>query len=111
MPTQETIDFWEKLDLLGVDEVRLRLATKKYGAHTVPLVREWLARQDQILAKEAKERASISETEQVDILRSSRDAAWASARAAEQANSLSIGAIIVSVVALIVSTIALFVVS
>jgi hypothetical protein len=39
-------DLWARLDALGEDEVRLRLAKGAYGESKLPLVQEWLRRRE-----------------------------------------------------------------
>lgn len=39
-------EIWPKLDELGADEVRKRLAMGVYGEHKIPVIEEWLRRQD-----------------------------------------------------------------
>ena len=78
MPTLEE-RLWPELEALGEEEVRLRLASNVYIGDERERVEKWLRQKDQSLAEERKE---ASNREQVNIARSTKNAAWAAAIAA-----------------------------
>jgi hypothetical protein len=77
-------DFFAELEKLGVDEVRVRLATKIYSDvnNKATLAREWLMRKDQSRAAETERKRDDSSAEQIRIARSAKNAAWTAAIAA-----------------------------
>ena len=94
-----------KLDELGIDAVRAKLAAGVFGTKRRPVIEEWLRRQDQLLASAEAERSAASNAEQLSIARSAKDAAWAAAdaardaaRNAKNANAIAIGALIVATI-------------
>jgi hypothetical protein len=84
--------FHGELEALGAVEVRARLATKVYVGAEAALATAWLER-----------RCEASSSEQLDIARSAKDAAWAAARAADTANSKATIAIVIGAISLIVA--------
>lgn len=95
---------WTDLDSLGEAEVRLRIARRVYEQH-LPLVEEWLRRKDHDRSTEAAQRSEASISEQIDIARSAKDAAWAAADAARAANKRATIALVVATIAAIASII------
>ncbi|WP_156932372.1 hypothetical protein [Mesorhizobium sp. LNJC391B00] len=90
---QETFtkeSFWAELDKLGESEVRTRVVTKRYGevGQKRALAEDWLQDLD-------RNRASLSNLEQIRIARSAKNAAWAAAVAAIIAAVCAIVAIVV----------------
>lgn len=84
--------FHGELEALGAAEVRARLARKVYLGAEAALATAWLER-----------RSEASSSEQLDIARSAKDAAWAAARAADTANSKATIAIVIGAISLIVA--------
>jgi len=84
--------FHRELKVLGAAEIRGRLATKVYLRAEAALATAWLER-----------RSKASSSEQLDIARSAKDAAWAAARAADTANSKATIAIVIAAISLIVA--------
>lgn len=76
--------FWAELDEAGVDEVRVRLATKIYGDTNEKggLAREWLLRREQLAVAEAQHARDAASAEHMRIARSAKNAAWAAVIAA-----------------------------
>ncbi|MER9794576.1 hypothetical protein [Mesorhizobium sp. M0213] len=83
--------FLAELDALGESEVRTRVVTKRYGevGHKRALAEEWLQELD-------RNRAFLSNLEQIRIARSAKNAAWAAAIAAIIAAICAIVAIILA---------------
>lgn len=75
-------DFWAELEALGEEQVRERLATKRYGnvGDRKALAEEWLRVQEE-------SRKDASQSAQIEIARSAKDAAWSAAEAASEAAS------------------------
>jgi hypothetical protein len=92
-----------QLDELGEDEIRLRLkAGNVYG--------KWKAAYlESELERRARARNDSSQTEQIEIARSAKDAAWAAATAAREANRHARSANAIAITALIVATAAIIV--
>src|SRR5437588_1874342 len=80
--------FHRELKVLGAAEIRGRLATKVYLRAEAALATAWLER-----------RSKASSSEQLDIARSAKDAAWA----ADTANSKATIAIVIAAISLIVA--------
>jgi len=96
-------EFWPKLDALGEEEVRKRLAQQVSGEKKLPLVREWLARKE----RERQEAAGQEQNERAD--RADQLSAEANAISREgnaiagRANLIAWVAIILSIAAIVVS--------
>jgi len=104
-------EFWAKLDATGEEQIRLNLGRDVYGmpkaAHHV-WATEWLRQHDQA-------RSDASHSEQIDIARSAKDAAWSAANAAREAaaeakkaNMIATLALIAAIPAIAISIIAIF---
>lgn len=74
--SDSTNDLFNKLGEIGEAQVRQNLASGIYGPKKIPLVQEWLRRQeeDRSLAQSSKENRRQDDT--LKIARSSRNAAW-----------------------------------
>jgi len=81
MPNLRT-EFFQDLERLGEQEVRIRLRNGNYGDWKKGVVEEWLRQRDQERADAESERISASNREQIIIARSAKNAAWAAAIAA-----------------------------
>ncbi|MEX0954612.1 MAG: hypothetical protein WDZ83_05300 [Rhizobiaceae bacterium] len=91
---QETFtkeSFWAELDKLGEDEVRTRVVTKRFGQaqQKMALAQAWLQERD-------RSRMDASNSEQIRIARSAKNAAWAAVIAATIAAICAIISIAVS---------------
>lgn len=84
----------EEFDSIGAAEVRARIVTKVYLGATRALAEAWLERRNE-----------ASSVEQLELARSAKDAAWAAARAADQANSKAMIAIIMAAISITVTII------
>lgn len=78
--TDDAAAFYARLEEEGEDQVRSKLALRKYGAASKPLVIEWLGRLE-------RERSDIFASEQMKIARDAERAARRSADASEAANT------------------------
>ena len=90
---QETFSqeaFFAKLEELGVEEVRIRLALNKFGPIKRPLVQEWLLRKD-------LEHSEASRSAQTRVALSANRAAWTAAITAITAAIITIVGIIITV--------------
>lgn len=87
--------FWCELDELGEEQVRVRLATGRYGNSTDErrLVQEWLLRQSDERAAVRRLAEEQLKHQELVIVRSARKALWTSA-------ALSGIAVLISLVAL-----------
>src|SRR5687767_12085871 len=90
--------FLAELEKLSEDDLRLRLATKIYGDANDKgaLAREALLRKELARQAESERRREASQSEQIDIARSAKDAAWAAAKWAKIANIIAATALIVA---------------
>lgn len=93
--------FWAGLEKLGEDVVRERIIAKTYNDVRRGLAEEWLRLREE-------ERMEASQSEQIDIARSAKDAAWEAARAAHNANIIATLALIAAAIAIAVSILAIF---
>jgi hypothetical protein len=77
METFTKEQFWDALEGIGEEEVRVRIATQLYGPNSDKrrLAEEWLRKKDQ-------ERKDASNAASLRIARSAKNAAWAAAIAA-----------------------------
>lgn len=105
LQTISKADFWAELDRLGEEQVRENLLRKAYGdvGSKHDFVLEWLR------VKES-ERKEASQSEQTEIARSAKDAAWAAAEAARDAareaktaNTIAKTALAIAIIAIVVS--------
>jgi ferric-dicitrate binding protein FerR (iron transport regulator) len=110
----------QRLELMGVDQVRMHLANNSLPGPMIYEAIQWLAELD------GKERSSkeSSQAEQAEIARSAKDAAWAAAHAAERAaaaaeraedtakaaNTRATIAIIVTAIGLVIAVIGVWIV-
>jgi hypothetical protein len=86
-----------QLDELSEDEIRLRLrAGNTYGKWKAAYLESELERRD-------RSRSDASHSEQTDIARSAKDAAWAAADAAREANRHAKSANRIATIALIIA--------
>ena len=76
-PTKKEL-FWAELERLGEDAVRARLAAGTYQRVNRQLAEEWTIAQERL-------RSDASQSEQMAIARSAKDAAWEAASAARDA--------------------------
>lgn len=75
-------DEWRaRFEQLGPEQVRTMMQSGGILQHQYAFALEWLAEKDQDFARQKE----ASKSEQVEIARSAKDAAWAAARAAERA--------------------------
>lgn len=79
---QETFtkeQFWEKLDSIGEDEVRLKVRLKHYGdaSDKRELAEEWLRRKDQARVDESEASNREISLDTLRIAKSAKNAAWA----------------------------------
>ena len=94
--------FYDGFERDGEDAVRHNLALGRYGEERRRLAQEWIRR------KEAT-RADASNSEQIEIARSAKEAAWEAARAANIANTIAKAALVIAIIAAITAIGALFV--
>jgi len=92
-----------RLEKLGEARVRLQIKGVGFSLPFQISALEWLAERDD----EARKRNEYSQSEQIDIARSAKDAAWEAARAARTANKIATAALIAAVIAIAVSIISL----
>lgn len=83
---------------LGEAEVREGLALGRYSMRRADAARTWLE-------GKAADRAHASLTEQIEIARSAKDAAWNSAKAAHSANTRATWALMVAIVSAIATSV------
>jgi hypothetical protein len=100
---QHTADFFRDLSEQGEEAVRAKLAAGIYAGKRIGLAEEWLRQRDQ-------ERSDFSQSEQITIARSAKDAAWAAARAAERAarhasmaNKIAIAAAVIATISAVIA--------
>jgi hypothetical protein len=91
-------DLWARLDSDGIAKVRANLATNVYLGHDKARVLVWLERCNE-----------DSNTEQIAIARSAKEAAWASASAADKANSKATIALILAAISIVATFVGIFV--
>ncbi|NIA72286.1 hypothetical protein HBA54_27210 [Pelagibius litoralis] len=104
---QHVAEIFQGFDQIGEEAVRNKLAAGLYGYKNKPLAEEWLRRHEE-------SRQGFADDEQTDIARSAKDAAWASANAAERsateagkANILAKWALGLAAISLLVAVFAL----
>jgi hypothetical protein len=91
----------------GEDNVRRRLASNQLSlAHREPALR-WIEGIDRATAEEVERRKDASTAEQIEIDRSTKDAAWAAARAAERAPTAAEKANTRATIALVIAAISI----
>ena len=109
--------FWAELETLGEESVRVRIMTGAYAPKSAKrqLAEEWIRKKDQERADDLEARKLASQSEQIDIARDAKDAAWAAAdaardaaREAKKANIIATLALIAAIPAIAISLIALF---
>lgn len=71
-------DEWAKYEALGEDEVRKRIAEKKFAGRNLALAQEWLRRQE-------RARSEFDRTKDFEVARRASEAAERAASAAERA--------------------------
>jgi hypothetical protein len=91
-----------RFEEMGEDAVRILAYTKRFTTTNQRLAIKWLAQKDQ----ESERRREASKAEQIDIVRSAKDAALEAARAANKANTIAAIAVVMAIVAIIISTFA-----
>jgi ferric-dicitrate binding protein FerR (iron transport regulator) len=98
-----------QMEAAGETRVREALMRGGYATHLKPLVQEWLK-------KEEANRLALDQSEQLEIARSNKDAAWAAAEAAREAarhaktaNMIATLALVAAVIAIAVSIVGLFI--
>jgi CHASE3 domain sensor protein len=85
MDEDEKTRLWLELEKLGVDEVRLRLETRRvYGEQRAPYVQEWLRRKDHVLSEERERTNAASQAEIAATASRAAEAAERAASAAER---------------------------
>lgn len=98
-PTDQHIqDFYKELEEAGEQAVRDKRAANLFASKKLGQIDEWLKRKDQ-------DRRDLSQSEQIEIARSAKDAAWEAARAAKTANTratIALAIAIVSAIAVII---------
>jgi hypothetical protein len=94
-------DILQGFEQIGEQAVWQKLAGSRYDEREGQLAARWLQRKDQ-------ERTDASVSEQTEIARSAKDAAWVSAEAAKAANKRATYAVIISAVSAIAAIFALF---
>jgi len=78
--------FFSELAIIGESNVRTRLAQGIYGQNKIPLIHEWLRKEEEkrinlatSRAESAASRAEVATLEQLRIARSAKNAAWIAA--------------------------------
>ena len=89
-----------RFEEMGEDAVRILAYTQRFTTKNQRLAIKWLAQKYQ----ELERRREASQTEQTDIARSAKDAAWEAGRVAKKANTIAIIAVTMAIVAIIIST-------
>ena len=87
----------------GIDAVRAKLDQGGYNPQWKSAATEWIGKKGITVQR----RAEVAQAEQTEIARSSKDAAWASAKAAKRANLIASLALGVAAIALALSVWAL----
>jgi hypothetical protein len=85
MPNRNDVWFAE-FEALGEEEIRKKVGLGRYSPQHQQAAEEWLRQLDQARSEERERRNDESQSEQIEIARSAKEAAWAAARAAETAN-------------------------
>jgi hypothetical protein len=90
--------FFAELEQLGEDEVRARVASGIYSSISPKkgLAEDWLLRKRQSREAEAERRRDASNSEQMCIARSAKNAAWTAATAAIIAAICAVVAIVIA---------------
>src|SRR3990172_2933812 len=97
--------FWAELEELGEEEVRTRVSTGTYssGNKKRELAQQWLSDSE-------RARNEASQSEQIDIARSAKDAAWEAAKEARDAkkhariaNKIATAALAMAIIAMIIA--------
>jgi hypothetical protein len=83
-------DFWPKLEQLGEEEVRKRVADGVWDPNDYPVIAEWLRRQEENRKRNEKEREETRQNKALSVTSSGRTAAWVAAIAAAIAAIVSI---------------------
>ena len=96
-----------ELEQLGEDEVRHRLDTNQFSLAYYSPAKRWIARRDRAESEESERKREASQSEQISIARSAKDAAWAAALAARKANIIASAALIMATISIVVSVIAI----
>lgn len=80
-------EFWAELEEAGEEEVRARVNTGRYtsGNKKRELAQQWLDKKVHERAELSERRKEASQSEQIEIARSAKDAAWSAAEAARSA--------------------------
>ncbi len=79
------VGMWDDFEKLGIEQVRKNLGTNVWDHNKKDVAREWLTFKAQEQAEESERRNEASRSEQMEIARSAKDAAWAAADAARDA--------------------------
>ena len=106
---EERLRHEAELEEMGEAKVRKAAATRLYTGRHGGWTEEWLAARDQAQVTSDAAVARASQSEQIDIARSAKDAAWAAARAAKNANMIATLALIAAAIAMAISVVTLFV--
>ena len=89
-------ELWPKLEKRGEPEVRKQLAARVYGPKNIPIVEEWLRRQEEQRTQEEKSAAVGDKRSELRVAASVKNAAWVAAVAA-------VISVLMSVIALLVA--------
>jgi hypothetical protein len=82
MSTTDTERRWQQFEDIGEIRVRQNIAARIYGGDNTLAAREWLAHKERTQRSEEESRNVDSNSEQIRIARSAKNAAWAAAIAA-----------------------------
>ena len=95
------LEFWEKLDVVGEDQVRDNVDKNIYGTSGIKreLVDEWLRHKEEITALEASAKHDIFETETLSIAKEAIFIANSAARKTRIYGVITVMAIIISIFA------------
>jgi hypothetical protein len=83
-------DFWPKLEKLGEEEVRKRVADGVWDPNDYPVIAEWLRRQEENRKRISKDQEESRQNKALSVASSGRTAAWVAAIAAAIAAIVSI---------------------
>jgi hypothetical protein len=75
-------DLWPELEKIGEEEVRRRLVLNVYGHTKLPAVQAWLEKKEFDRRGKSGEQDREQRTQELDILKSTKNAAWVAAAAA-----------------------------
>ena len=98
----------EKLELMGEDEVRMRLAQGHFHSKKIPLVTGWLERREQNRAQQqavvARQQARV-EDKRNEQIKQAHDLATAAQKQANLAMMIAGGSVFVAVVAVVLAAV------